>query len=125
MAGLQQFFDFSPNQLKFVSILSLTALLSGGYLLIRSFATPTDQAIELPVLLSDDDHTFTGLFQLDPNTAPADSLELLPGIGKTLADRIVAYRQHRTFERPVDLANVHGIGSRTFEKLRPYIRIRR
>ena len=50
-------------------------------------------------------------------------MELLPGIGRVLADRIVDYRQRRRFERPVDLTEVKGIGAKLLEQLRPYIRI--
>ena len=97
----------------------------GGYLLIRSYASPVDDSPPLPVFLSDADRQFTGLFQLDPNTAPADSLELLPGIGRVLADRIVLYRQHHRFEKEVDITEVNGIGPKLFERLRPYLKVQR
>ena len=71
------------------------------------------------------DQQYTGVFLLDPNTAPVDSLELLPGIGRVLADRIVEYRQHHQFAREVDLTEVKGIGPKMFERLRPYLRISR
>lgn len=59
---------------------------------------------------------------LDPNTCPADSLELLPGIGPALAGRIVAARAAGLhFARARDLQEVRGIGPRTVEKLSPYL----
>ncbi len=125
MSKLSDFFDFSVAQLRFLLIFSGTALVMVIYLLIRSVASPTPEAISLPVFIGDEDQQYSGLFVLDPNTAPADSLELLPGIGPVLADRIVAYRQHERFERPVDLTEVNGIGPKLLERLRPYIRIRR
>jgi len=97
----------------------------GGYLIIRSYASPADHSPPLPVFLSDADQQFTGLFQLDPNTAPADSLELLPGIGKVLADRIVLYRQHHRFKREIDITDVKGIGPKMYERLQPYLKVRR
>jgi DNA uptake protein ComE-like DNA-binding protein len=123
MGKVADFFQFSVAQLRFVLGLSGTALFMAIYLLIRALASPTAETVSFPVFLGDEDRQYTGLFVLDPNTAPVDSLELLPGIGKVLADRIVDYRQHRRFERPVDLTEVKGIGPKLLEQLRPYIRI--
>jgi competence ComEA-like helix-hairpin-helix protein len=125
MGRTASFFDFSPRQLKFLAILTVTAVAMSGYLLIKSYALPTAEAEPLPVFLSDGDRPMVGVFQLDPNTAPADSLELLPGIGKTLADRIVAYRQQHRFDREVDITEVRGIGPKLYERIRPYLRIQR
>jgi DNA uptake protein ComE-like DNA-binding protein len=123
MGKIADFFQFSVVQLRFVLVLSGTALFMAIYLLIRALASPTAEAVSFPVFLGDEDRQYTGLFVLDPNTAPVDSLELLPGIGKVLADRIVDYRQHHRFERPVDLTEINGIGPKLLEQLRPYIRI--
>ncbi len=125
MSRISSFFEFSPRQLRALTLLCVTAFLMGGYLLVRSYAVPTRQSPPFPVLLSDGDTRFTGLFLIDPNNAPADSLELLPGIGPVLADRIVAYRQHNRFEREVDITEVTGIGPKVYERLRPYLKIRR
>jgi hypothetical protein len=119
------FFDFTSRQLKFLAVLSVTALLMGTYLLIRSYAMPGVEPEPLPVFLSDSDQRYVGLFQLDPNLAPADSLELLPGIGRVLADRIVAYRQQHRFEHEIDVTEVRGIGPKLYERLRPYLKIQR
>jgi len=123
MGKIADLLQFSTAQLRFVLVLSGTALIMAIYLLIRALGSPTAEAVSLPVFLGDEDRQYTGLFVLDPDTAPADSLELLPGIGKVLADRIVDYRQHHRFERPVDLSEVKGIGPKLLEQLRPYIRI--
>lgn len=53
------------------------------------------------------------------NTAAAEELETLPGIGPVLAERIVQYRQeYGPFESVDDLLRVEGIGEKTMEKLR-------
>ncbi len=119
------FFDFTDAQLKFLAVLTGAAMLTGGYLLISSHATPTTHYPPFKVILGDDEQVYTGIFVLDPNTAPADSLELLPGIGKILADRIVAYRKEHRFNEPVDITEVKGIGPKTYERIRPYLRIQR
>ena len=42
----------------------------------------------------------------------------LPGIGETLAERIIAYRKvHGSFSRPEDLLNVEGMGKKRFEEI--------
>lgn len=59
------------------------------------------------------------------NTASADELDkTLPGIGPTLAQRIVDYRdQHGPFRSPEDLKNVSGIGERRFEQIKDLVTI--
>ena len=123
MGKVADFFQFSVVQLRFLMVLASAALVMAVYLLIFALASPTHEEVRFPVFWGDEDRQLTGLFVLDPNTAPVDSLELLPGIGKVLADRIVEFRQHRRFERPVDLTEIQGIGPRLYEQLRPYLRI--
>jgi competence ComEA-like helix-hairpin-helix protein len=62
---------------------------------------------------------------LDINTASAKELERLPGIGRSLAARIVSYReQYGRFRRAEHLIMVRGIGERRFRHLRPFIIVR-
>lgn len=50
---------------------------------------------------------------LDINSASAEELADLPGIGAALAERIVDYRtEHGPFEMAEDLTKVSGIGER-------------
>lgn len=58
------------------------------------------------------------------NTATADQLGLLPGIGETKARAIVEHRQRRPFARVDDLVAVRGIGRATLRRLRPYLAVR-
>ena len=59
---------------------------------------------------------------IDVNTASEEELELIPGIGPAMAQRIITWREeHGPFERVEDLLNVRGIGVKTLEKLRPYV----
>ena len=56
------------------------------------------------------------------NTAGAEELTRLPGIGPALAERIVREReQNGLFHLPEDLMAVKGIGPGTLEKLLPLI----
>ena len=59
---------------------------------------------------------------VDINRADALALQTLPGVGPTLAMRIVMHRKARgRFEEPAELLEVEGIGSKRFEKLKPWI----
>ncbi len=61
-------------------------------------------------------------FQVDLNSAPWQELVLLPGVGETLAMRIIESRENDgPFAGPADLLRVQGIGRATLERLRPYL----
>lgn len=59
------------------------------------------------------------------NTASAEELQALPGIGPAIAGRIVAYRkEHGSFRTIDDVTEVKGIGPRILDRIRPFIVIR-
>lgn len=58
------------------------------------------------------------------NTASAEQLCTLKGIGKSTAQNIINYRnQHGNFETIEDLKNVKGIKSSTFLEIKPMITV--
>jgi competence protein ComEA len=62
--------------------------------------------------------------KLNLNTATTAQLELLPGIGPSLAARIVAYRAaNGRFTSIADLDKVDGIGPKTLERLSPLVTV--
>lgn len=81
------------------------------------FAAPGPQAVfaqgEAPILA-----TAAPDERLDLNAATEDELDELPGIGPTLAGRIVAYREeHGPFSAPEELMEVDGIGEGRYADL--------
>jgi competence protein ComEA len=61
---------------------------------------------------------------LNINTATAEQLAALPGIGPVLAERIIAFRtQKGSFVSVDDLDAVSGIGAHLIDSLRPYIAV--
>ena len=63
------------------------------------------------------------LGSLQVDRASAADWERLPGIGPALAARIVADREaHGPFREPEGLLRVRGIGPKTLDRLRPFLR---
>ena len=59
---------------------------------------------------------------IDVNRADLGELDLLPGIGPAMGQRIIEYRTvHGPFTTIESLQRVSGIGPRTLEKLRPLV----
>lgn len=62
--------------------------------------------------------------RIDINSASAETLETLPGIGPVTAGKIVAYREENgAFREPADLLLVSGIGPATLERIEPLITV--
>ncbi len=60
--------------------------------------------------------------RVNPNRATAQRLTNLPGIGPTLAEGIVRFREmHGPFERLSDLQEVPGIGPKRMQKMLPHL----
>jgi comEA protein len=61
---------------------------------------------------------------VDLNSATAEQLETLPGVGPRTAERIIEYRRDNgSFKKIEELMNVRGIGERSFLKLRPVVKV--
>jgi competence protein ComEA len=61
---------------------------------------------------------------VDLNTADTATLESVPGIGKSLSQRIVAFREKNgPFQTVDDLLKVQGVGEKSIQKLRPYLTV--
>jgi len=63
--------------------------------------------------------------KLNINTAGADELAALPGIGNVLAERVVAYREaHGKFQSTEDIRKVKGIGEGKFSEIAGQITVK-
>jgi len=62
--------------------------------------------------------------QIDINKASAVELTAIPGVGNVIAQRIVEFRDKQgPFRRVEDLMKIRGIGEKSFQKIRPYIKV--
>jgi competence protein ComEA len=58
------------------------------------------------------------------NTATAEQLQLLPGVGETRARAVIETRKRRGgFESVEDLLDVKGIGESSLQQMRPYVTV--
>lgn len=63
--------------------------------------------------------------QVDINSASSQELQSIPGIGATLAERIITYRQeHGAFKSTQELSAIRGIGEKSLAKLLPWVSVR-
>ena len=60
----------------------------------------------------------TQLFAVNLNTASAEELSSLKGIGSGTANKIIKYRQEHKFSSIEDLMQVKGIGQKKFDSIK-------
>ena len=62
--------------------------------------------------------------KININTATSEQLQLLNGIGKTIAQQIIDYRETNGGFTTIDeLMNVSGIGPKKFDSIKDYITV--
>jgi len=77
------------------------------------------------IVSADSPEASGALAEVNVNTASAAELEALPGIGPSLAERIVAFRDAQgPFGAAEDLLAVPGIGPRTLARFADMVRVR-
>jgi competence protein ComEA len=102
------------------SAINLAALLEDGERLDVPFIEGASPILATPgptVIAAETD-------LININTATAEELDSLPGIGATLAQRIIDYREaNGPFISTEDIINVPGIGSGNFERFKDMITV--
>ena len=115
-------FGFSSRQLKALALVAGFSALLVVYVLIDRYTKSPQDVEGLTIYVGGDNQTYRPVFQVNLNTAPADSLELIPGIGPVYSERIVAYRDSTGgFAEASDITRVRGIGVKLYERIKPYL----
>ena len=126
-----RFLNFTPQETKAILFLLMALLVGSGIILYQR----THPGFAPQLKLDKNDVDSLGEIQylsgrgqeenaIDLNRATADELQLLPGVGPALSQRIVEYRAAKgEFERIEDVMQVSGIGPRTFEAIRDYLTV--
>ena len=104
-------FRFTTKLIILLSLLMMTLMICGSCMqLARSITAP-------PAV-----HTTDAPFKVNINVASAQELEQLPGVGKVIAERIVAYReQYGRFRRPEELLMVNGVSDKKFREIQAMV----
>lgn len=71
------------------------------------------------IIVSATEEQASGLINI--NTADAEELMKLKGVGEKTAEKIIEYRVQTPFEKPEDIMNVKGIGEKKFEDIKDHI----
>ena len=106
-------FYLTPQERKFISIIIIVFILgSAVQLLLRRDIAPVRWARSVRT------------FKININTARVDQLQMLPGIGASLAGRIVDYRRENgPFKSLEDLQDVDGLTAKRFGRIKELIEL--
>lgn len=89
---------------------------------LSTLPTQAQHTVSAPTIPETESAGMQIQYPLDLNTADLYALASLPGIGETLARRIVDYRERNgSFSKPEELLNVDGIGSGKLEDILDYV----
>ena len=118
-----------------VETINLAALLEDGQQLNIPYKTGEEPSVSgseesnnnelvLPGSTEEPQTTETNTELININTATLEELDSLPGIGPTIAQRIIDYRTaNGPFLVPEDILNVSGIGPSTYDQIKDLISV--
>ena len=154
MSDWKEIFQFSRAETFALAILLVMALIGGGILLYENstetlppelffqsagaatkqpyMSAPVSQTNPKPAGAQSQDTSSVATRKptkptsllLNINTAPAESLMMLPRVGKVISQRIIDLRQRLgRFDSVEQLVQVRGIGKKTLELIRPNVTV--
>jgi len=106
-------FYLTPQERKFIAIIMVIFIMGAAVqLLFKRDIAPVRWA------------KYVRQFKININTARPDELQMLPGVGATLAARIVEYRhENGLFKKKEDLENVDGLTEKRFNRIKELIEL--
>jgi comEA protein len=122
--------SYSQEVLPEISKDSITSPISNRQKENRISPTPENPLLKIPPfdrlkVVSEVEPPKAGKKKVDLNSASAYQLELLPGIGPVLSQRIINHRETKgKFQKIEDVMKVSGIGPKTFEKIKDLITVK-
>jgi competence protein ComEA len=102
----------------------MTRIMMAAIAAIALSATSLSAQTKAPVAKATAGTTAATAAPVNLNTATADQLATIPGVGAKMAERIIDYRQKNGgFKKIEDLMNVSGVGEKSFLKMKPLITV--
>ena len=115
---------------KIVILILSAALLAGSFILYKRHTRPfteitiIKEGVKEELTLAQVEARLKEKRRVNINTATAEEITAIPGVGEVLAARIVEYRDsHGGFEFEEELLQVDGIGPKKLETIKEYIKI--
>ncbi|MBU1863600.1 MAG: helix-hairpin-helix domain-containing protein [Candidatus Omnitrophica bacterium] len=97
------------------------------FILILTATFVVNSSITAPVYARSNTQTETEVIEVpvaNINTASVDELQMISGIGPTLATRIIRYRsENGKFSTVEDIMKVKGVGTAKFEKIKEHLKV--
>jgi comEA protein len=135
--NMEKFKDFiySSGQI-FVFIVLIGGLILGSFILVTKRRHSSDPKIQITHSQQESQISpktsasnipkkkKPQVFIININTAESEDLQLLPGVGPKLAERIIEFRKNNgKFKEKEDIMGVKGIGEKKFERWKDLITI--
>jgi competence protein ComEA len=134
-----RFPSFNPREIKAIFFILASLLIGGGITLYKNYHPDfapgllenRDEASSITVdSIRETKESSEILSQklkekININTGSAQELELIPGIGPVLSQRILKYRMDMgRFQNIEELKKIYGIGENKFEQIKEYVTVK-
>ena len=130
--------SFNPREIKAIFFILVALSIGGAITLYENYHSDfalellgnRDKALSIPVDSIKETKNSTKILsqklkeKININTASAQELELIPGIGPVLSQRILKYRKDiGRFQSIEELKKISGIGEKRFEQIKDYVTV--